>query len=55
MTLRKISLKRHPTLNETWVQNAIANDPSILELGDLVLRDRERRQVGAGAGRLDLL
>jgi hypothetical protein len=53
MKLPKISLKRHPTLNETWVQNEIAQDPSILELGDLVLRDRERRQEGAG--RLDLL
>jgi len=53
MKLPKISLKRHPTLNETWVQDEIAQDPSILELGDLVLRDRERRQEGAG--RLDLL
>ncbi len=53
MTLRKISLKRHPTYTESWVQSEIAKDPSILELGDLILRDRERRQDGAG--RLDLL
>jgi len=35
------------------VQDIIANDPAILGLGDLVLRDRERRQPRAG--RLDLL
>jgi hypothetical protein len=49
----RISLKRHPTLNESWVQSLIAADPSILGLGELVLRDRERIQPKAG--RLDLL
>lgn len=49
----RISLKNHPDLNELWVQNLIAEDPSILGLGELVLRDRERIQ--AGSGRLDLL
>lgn len=48
-----ISLKSHPVLNEQWVQDQIAEDPSILRLGDLTLRDRERRQPRAG--RLDLL
>jgi len=48
-----ISLKNHTELNELWVQNLIAEDPSILGLGELVLRDRERIQ--AGSGRLDLL
>lgn len=48
-----IRLKNHPQLNEKWVQNLIANDPSILGLGDLVLRDVERIQPRAG--RLDLL
>ncbi len=47
------SLKNHPHLNEKWVQGLIADDPSILGLGDLVLRDKERRQPRAG--RLDLL
>lgn len=47
------SLKSHPTLNEVWVQKQIAEDPSILGLGDLVLKDRERLQPRAG--RLDLL
>ena len=49
----RLSLKGHPYLNEKWVQDLIADDPSILGLGDLVLRDRERRQPRAG--RLDLL
>ena len=49
----RISLKLHPELNERWVQNLIAADPSILGLGDLVLRDKERTQPRAG--RLDLL
>jgi hypothetical protein len=48
-----ISLKLHPELNEKWVQDRISDDPSILGLGDLVLRDKER--VQPRAGRLDLL
>ncbi len=49
----KISLKNHPEYNEKWVQQIIANDPTILGLGDLVLKDQERIQPHAG--RLDLL
>ena len=49
----RFSLKNHPDFSERWVQELIANDPSILGLGDLVLRDRER--VHPRAGRLDLL
>lgn len=49
----RIWLSAHPELNEKWVQDLIADDPSILGLGDLVLRDRERKQPRAG--RLDLL
>lgn len=48
-----IALAAHPRFNERWVQDRIAEDPSILGLGDLVLRDRERSQPRAG--RLDLL
>lgn len=48
-----ISLKDHPEFNEKWVQDLIANDPSILGLGDIVLREKERMQPRAG--RLDLL
>ena len=49
----KIWLKDHPELNERWVQDRIAEDPSLLGLGDLVLKDKERIQPRAG--RLDLL
>ena len=49
----KISLKNHPELKESWVQDRIAEDPSILGLGEVVLKDKERPQPRAG--RLDLL
>ena len=49
----RIWLKEHPELDERWVQERIAEDTTILGLGELVLRDRERRQPRAG--RLDLL
>jgi predicted transport protein len=49
----RFSLKSHPEYSEKWVQQLIANDPSILGFGDLVLRDQERIQPRAG--RLDLL
>lgn len=48
-----ISIRNHSELNERWVQDRIAEDPSILGLGDIVLKDRERIQPRAG--RLDLL
>lgn len=51
--LTAISLKSHPSLNEKWVQDRIAEDPEILGLGEAVLKDRERNQPRAG--RLDLL
>ncbi|WP_217481433.1 hypothetical protein [Achromobacter pestifer] len=46
-------MKRHPEFNERWLQDRIAEDPSILGLGDLVLKDKERAH--SGAGRLDIL
>jgi predicted transport protein len=49
----RLSLKAHPELNEKWVQELIAADPSILGLGELELRQKERIQPRAG--RLDLL
>jgi len=49
----KISLINNPILTEKWVQEIIANDPSILGLGDLILKDKER--IHPKAGRLDLL
>ena len=51
--LKTITLKNHPTLTERWLQNVIADDPSILGIGDVVLKDKERSHPGAG--RLDLL
>lgn len=48
-----VSIRNHPELNERWIQDRIAEDPSILGLGDVILRDRER--VQPRAGRLDLL
>lgn len=51
--LEVVNLKKHPTLSEKWVQDQIAEDPSILGIGELELKDKERAQ--AGAGRLDLL
>ncbi len=53
MKLEAISLKKHPTITEKWIQEQIAEDPTILGLGELILRDRERIQNSGG--RLDLL
>lgn len=50
---KKISLKDHPEISEKHIQEEIAKDPSILGLGDLILKDKERIQPKAG--RLDLL
>lgn len=49
----RIWLANHPEYREKWVQERIAEDPSILELGDLVLKDKERSLPRSG--RLDLL
>ena len=48
-----ISIKSNPEIDEKWVQARIAEDPSILGLGDVVLKDKERPQPKAGI--LDLL
>ncbi len=50
---KPIDLKNHPSLNERWVQDLIAKDPSILGLGDLKVVDKERAMLGGG--RLDFL
>src|SRR6266516_4869637 len=49
----RVILRDHPEFTERWVQARIAEDPSLLGLGDLVLKDKERIQPHAG--RLDLL
>jgi hypothetical protein len=51
--LETISIRRHPELSERWVQDRIAEDPSILRLGDVIFKDKERIQPRTG--RLDLL
>ena len=51
--LKPIDLKTSTFVNEKWIQEQIANDPSMLGLGDIVLKDKERIQPNAG--RLDLL
>jgi predicted transport protein len=51
--LKTIQLKNHQVLNERWLQDIIAEDPSIIGIGDVILKDKER--IHQGAGRLDLL
>lgn len=49
----KFFLKDNSELKEKWVENLIVDDPSILGLGDLEVKDQQRSQPRAG--RLDLL
>ena len=51
--LETINLKDSSEINEKYIQEYIANDPSVLGLGELILKDKER--VQPNAGRLDLL
>lgn len=53
VTLPKIGLKTRSDLSERWVQKVLEDSPSLLGLGDLDVRDVERRQPRAG--RLDML
>src|SRR3989344_2580001 len=49
----KINLANNPDISESKIQDKIAENPAILGLGDLVLKDKERTQPRAGS--LDLL
>jgi hypothetical protein len=49
----RVILKGHAQFSERWLQERIAQDPALLGLGDLVLKDKER--IHPKAGRLDLL
>lgn len=49
----RLWLKDRPDFDERWLQARIGEDPSLLGLGDIVLKDKERQQPRAG--RLDLL
>lgn len=53
LKLEEVLLLKHPTIKEKQIQDKIAEDPSILGLGDLILKDKERIQPKAG--RLDFL
>lgn len=46
-------MRSHPQFNEQWLQQRIAEDPTLLGIGELVVKDVERSQPHAG--RLDLL
>ncbi|HEX3174912.1 MAG TPA: hypothetical protein VHQ43_11930 [Solirubrobacterales bacterium] len=48
-----VRLKTHETFNEKWLHRRLAEDPGLLGLGDLEVKEIERPQPGAG--RLDLL
>ncbi|MEJ5352724.1 MAG: hypothetical protein WHS65_14165 [Melioribacteraceae bacterium] len=48
-----INLKSSTEYNEKWVQQRIIEDPSILGLGDVIVKDSERIQPSGG--RLDIL
>ena len=49
----KISLKHSTSHDEAWLQALISDDPALLGLGDLVVKDLERKQISGG--RLDML
>ena len=49
----RVSISQLENVDEKVIQKFIADDPSIIGLGDLVLKDKERIQPKAG--RLDLL
>jgi hypothetical protein len=48
-----IDIKNNPDITEKIIQDIIAENPSIIGLGDLVLKDKER--ILPKSGRLDLL
>jgi len=50
---RVVPMRSHPQLTEKWLQQRIVEDPSLLGLGDIEVKDVERMQPRAG--RLDLL
>jgi hypothetical protein len=51
---KRISLKNHPSFSEKWIQDLIVSDPSILGLGDNLVRIGKEVTL-PGGGRLDLL
>ena len=53
MKHKRIWMKNHSNFDERWLHEQIKEDPSLLGLGDLDVRDSERTQPTGG--RLDLL
>ena len=41
----RVRLNDAPEFSERWLQDLIVNDPSVLGLGDLEVRHRERPQT----------
>ena len=52
-SLEKINIKDIPNISEKWIQDYISNDPSILGLGDIEFKSKEK--VQPNGGRLDIL
>lgn len=50
---RKIDMRQDPNVSERWLHERITEDPGLLGLGEVDVKDSERRQPRAG--RLDLL
>jgi len=53
ISLENISLKNSSEIDEAYIQEYIANDPSVLGLGDVIVKVKEKIQPKAG--RLDFL
>jgi len=51
--LTKVSIRGHAELNEHCIHDRISEDPPLLGLGDVIVKDTERLQPSAG--RPDLL
>lgn len=51
--MERINLRDHPDFSEKWVQDRISEDPVILGLGDIIVKEQEK--ILPGSGRLDLL
>jgi hypothetical protein len=51
--LARINMKDDPKFNEAWLEEQISRDPSLLELGSVQVKDRQK--IVDKGGRLDIL
>lgn len=51
--LARINMKDNPKFNEAWLEEQISRDPSLLELGSVQVKDRQK--IVDKGGRLDIL